>query len=160
MKHSEELRFNCQYFSDLSIVELYACMRLRQEVFVVEQDCPYLDADGKDQQSWHLLGWQNQQLVAYTRLVPGGISYPDYVSIGRVVTHQSVRRTGVGRALMQESIRQIARLFPEMPVKMSAQCYLVDFYKSFGFETTGAAYPEDGIPHIAMIRKQKKLLTQ
>lgn len=152
MNQSEELRFSCKHFKELNIEELYASMQLRQEVFVVEQDCPYLDADGKDQQSWHLLAWQGQNLVAYTRLVPRGLSYPDYVSIGRVVTHKSVRGTGIGKALMRESINQIQRLFPQEPVKMSAQSYLINFYESFGFEVSGAEYLEDGIPHIAMIK--------
>ncbi|HKK75927.1 MAG TPA: GNAT family N-acetyltransferase [Saprospiraceae bacterium] len=152
MNQSKELRFSCKHFRELNIEELYASMQLRQEVFVVEQDCPYLDADGKDQRSWHLLAWQGQELVAYTRLVPRGVSYPDYVSIGRVVTHKSVRGTGLGKALMRESINQMQHLFPDEPVKMSAQCYLINFYESFGFKTKGAEYLEDGIPHIAMIK--------
>jgi ElaA protein len=146
------LRFVCKHFRDLNLEELYAAMQLRQEVFVVEQDCPYLDADGKDPESWHLMGWQEEQLVAYTRLVPRGISYKNHVSIGRVVTHRSVRRTGIGKALMQESIQQTEALFPGLPVKMSAQCYLITFYESFGFKTIEEEYLEDGIPHIAMVK--------
>lgn len=146
------VRFVCKHFKNLSLEELYAAMQLRQEVFVVEQDCPYLDADGKDPESWHLMGWQGDQLVAYIRLVPKGISYDNYVSIGRVITHESVRRTGVGKALMQKSIQQIEALFPGLPVKMSAQCYLIAFYESFGFKTIGEEYLEDGIPHIGMVK--------
>lgn len=153
MNPSEELRFSCKPFTALNTVELYAFMQLRQEVFVVEQDCPYLDADGKDQSSWHLMGWREDQLVAYTRLVPRGISYPRHVSIGRVVTHSSVRGKGAGKKLMRESLIQIRTLFPNSSIKMSAQSYLIPFYESFGFKTIGAQYLEDGIPHIAMIKE-------
>lgn len=152
MNPSQALIFTCKQFEELSLLELYATMRLRQEVFVVEQDCPYIDADGKDLASWHLLGWQGEQLVAYTRLVPKGISYPDYVSIGRVVTDPSVRREGFGKVLMQQSILEIQRLFPNEPIKISAQSYLIRFYESFGFVSTGQEYLEDGIPHRAMIK--------
>jgi ElaA protein len=150
MSTNQSLSFSCKYFTELTLEELYYCMQLRQEVFVVEQDCPYIDADGKDPQSWHLMGWHKGQLVAYTRIVPKGISYPDYVSIGRVVTHHSVRRGGYGKQLMKESIRQARQLFPDQPIKISAQCYLIEFYESFGFQAVGKEYEEDGIPHIAM----------
>ena len=127
--------FKCLTFSQLSNEELYDIMALRQEVFVVEQDCPYLDADGKDQQAWHLLGYsEEQQLVAYTRLIDKGGSYPKYASIGRVVTSLSVRKKGYGKLLMEESKRQIALLFNNPDIKISAQIYLDRFYRSLGFE--------------------------
>jgi ElaA protein len=146
------LYFNCLPFAKLSLQELYDSMALRQEVFVVEQDCPYLDADGKDEAGHHLLGYNaNGKLIAYTRLLPPGISYPDYASIGRVVTSPSARRTGAGRVLMRESISWCARLYGEVPVKISAQVYLTRFYESFGFEKVGAEYLEDDIPHVGMV---------
>jgi ElaA protein len=155
--HLPKAHFHCLHFNQLSLKELYDQMQLRQEVFVVEQNCPYLDADGKDEQCYHLMGYgQNGALLAYTRLVPKGVSYPEYASIGRVATAQSVRRTGMGRALMEESLQWADRLFPDAALKISAQCYLIRFYESFGFSTTGAEYLEDDIPHIAMLLEQKK----
>lgn len=136
----------------LDLDQLYEVMSLRQAVFVVEQDCPYLDADGKDQEAYHLLGHRQNRLVAYTRLMPPGLSYEGYASIGRVITSASVRGMGVGRRLMEESIAQAAALFGDVPLKISAQCYLQAFYESLGFSCTGDPYLEDGIPHIAMIR--------
>lgn len=152
MEGSPAIVFKCLSFYDLDLDQLYAVMTLRQAVFVVEQDCPYLDTDGKDQQSYHLLGYKEEQLVAYTRLVPPGISYPGYASIGRVVTSAAVRGAGVGRRLMERSLAQVNILFGEVPVKISAQHHLLTFYESLGFKPVGAVYLEDGIPHIAMVR--------
>ena len=141
-------------YSELSLDELYEIMALRQEVFVVEQDCPYLDADGKDQQAWHLMGFdKKEKLVAYSRIVPQGISYKNYPSIGRIVSSPSVRGNGIGKKLMIATIESTENLFKGQPVKISAQCYLINFYKSFGFRTEGKEYLEDNIPHIAMIRE-------
>jgi len=145
------LKYICPSFNELSLQQLYDIMVLRQEVFVVEQDCPYLDADGKDQMSHHLMGYLDGELVAYTRLVPKGISYDKYISIGRVITSQSVRRDGYGKDLMERSIKQIRTLFGQKDIKISAQCYLLKFYKGLGFEPVGEEYLEDDIPHIAMI---------
>ncbi|MCI4651320.1 GNAT family N-acetyltransferase [Phaeodactylibacter sp.] len=146
------ISFNCLPFEKLSLQELYDSMALRQEVFVVEQNCPYLDADGKDEAGHHLLGYNTDgKLMAYTRLLPPGISYPDYASIGRVVTSPSARRTGAGKILMRESIGWCARLYGEVPIKISAQVYLTHFYESFGFEKVGAEYLEDDIPHVGMV---------
>lgn len=148
------LHFHCLHFRQLALKELYDLLQLRQEVFVVEQDCPYLDADGKDQASYHLLGYdKKEQLQAYTRLVPRGVSYPDYASIGRVITSQHIRRTGMGKLLMQESIKWAAGLFPDTPLKISAQCYLIDFYQGLGFKPVGEEYLEDDIPHIGMVKQ-------
>ncbi|MEN0002930.1 MAG: GNAT family N-acetyltransferase [Bacteroidota bacterium] len=144
------LSFQCLSFPELTLDQLYALLALRQNVFVVEQDCPYLDADGKDQAAWHLLGYEGEQLVAYTRLLPKGISYSKYAAIGRVVTDQSTRGKGYGRLLMQESIKQCQLLFGESPIKISAQTYLLDFYTSLGFQAVGEPYLEDGIPHVGM----------
>ncbi|MFT4758076.1 MAG: ElaA protein [Paraglaciecola sp.] len=147
------VQFSCKPFSEFSLEELYEVMALRQEVFVVEQDCPYLDADGKDQVCWHLMGYENEKLVAYTRLVPVGVSYEKYPSIGRVITVGSVRGRGVGVQLMEASIQQCETLFGKMAIKIGAQCYLLKFYNSLGFESVGEEYLEDGIPHISMVRK-------
>ena len=128
-------------------------MVLRQEVFVVEQNCPYLDADGKDFSAWHLMGHDDDgNLVAYARLLPQGVSYENYTSIGRVVTAASHRRKGFGLALMKAALDNMERLFPGENIKVSAQTYLQRFYENFGFVISGPEYLEDGIPHYPMVR--------
>lgn len=138
-------------FEELTPYQLYAILQLRNEVFVVEQNCVFQDADEKDQQSMHFMGFLNNKLVAYTRLVPPGVAYEE-VSIGRVVTSPSVRRSGIGKELMQRSINTIYRLFGEVPIKIGAQLYLKKFYESLGFKQVSEVYLEDGIEHIYMIR--------
>lgn len=148
------LHFNCLPFHRLSIDQLYSIMKLRQEVFVVEQNCPYLDADDKDQESYHVIGVdKNGTIQAYTRLVPPGISYQHYSSIGRVVTSSEVRGKKMGSPLMQFSIERCTQLWPQTSIKISAQIYIVNFYSSLGFVAVGDEYLEDDIPHIAMLRK-------
>ena len=145
--------FFCKPFYELSLDELYEIMKIRQEVFVVEQTCPYLDADGKDQKGFHFYGKNEKgEMVAYTRILPSGISYENYPSIGRVLTTEQARGTGAGKELMEASIQALEQLFGFSDIKISAQCYLEKFYQSFGFESIGEPYPEDDIPHIAMIR--------
>lgn len=146
--------FKCKSFSELTIDELYDIMALRQEVFIVEQACPYLDADGKDQQAFHLMGFdKDEKLISYARIAPKGVPYENYISISRIVSSPSVRGKGVGKKLIIESLNTIEKLFNSQAIKISAQCYLIKFYNSFGFETIGEEYLEDNIPHIAMIRK-------
>jgi ElaA protein len=148
------IKFTCVPFNQLTVYELYDIMVLRQLIFAVEQNCPYLDADGKDLDAWHLMGRDTEgTLVAYTRLLPIGISYPDYASIGRVVNSDKVRGQGVGKLLMQESIAKMAELFPNQPVKIGAQSYLLKFYTALGFVSMGEEYLEDNIPHTIMILK-------
>jgi ElaA protein len=137
-------------FADLAPYELYAVLQLRNEVFVVEQNCIFQDADDKDQESWHLLGFENKKLAAYTRIVPPGVIYIE-PSIGRVVTSPSVRRKGWGKVLMEESIRRLHALYPGSKIKIGAQLYLKIFYESFGFRQVSETYMEDGIPHICML---------
>jgi ElaA protein len=146
------ISFTCLPFNKLTVNELYEIMRLRQIVFVVEQNCVFVDADNKDQPAWHLMGRDSEgELVAYTRLLPMGISYPDYASIGRVINSQKVRGQGVGKLLIEESIRKMQELYPNQPVKIGAQTYLLGFYESLGFVSTGEDYLEDDIPHTVMI---------
>lgn len=137
-------------FRELTVDELYAILRLRSEVFVVEQNCVFLDMDNKDQESYHFTCWQNGEAIAYTRLVPAGIAY-EIPSIGRVVTASAVRGSGIGRLLMQKSLEETRKLFGEGPIKIGAQLYLKDFYTSLGFIQKGEVYLEDGIEHIEMI---------
>ncbi len=146
------ITWSLKRFEELTPHELYALMALRQSVFIVEQNCPYLDADGRDQPSWHFFGSNEEgEMVACTRLLPAGVAYEKYASIGRVVTSAKARGTGTGRELMARSIGLCAELFPGQPLKIGAQAYLEKFYKSLGFEPTGEAYLEDGIPHIGMV---------
>ncbi len=145
----------CVPFQELSLAELYDIMYLRQEVFVVEQNCLFIDADYKDQPAWHLMCRDAQgKLIAYTRLLDVGDAYEGYTSIGRVVNAPSARGGGIGRELMRLSIEWIEKLFPNNAIKIGAQCYLLSFYQSFGFQTIGYEYIEDGIPHIQMIREK------
>ena len=139
-------------FNELSVQELYAILRLRSEVFVVEQNCVFQDMDNKDQSCYHLMGWENNVLVAYTRLVPPGISY-EMASIGRVITSQSARGSGIGKLLMEKSIDEAQGLFGKTPIKIGAQLYLREFYQSLGFVQSSDVYDEDGIDHIEMIRQ-------
>lgn len=151
-----DLKFTCIPFEKLTVYELYDIMALRQEVFAVEQNCPYLDADGRDLWGYHVLGRNTEGvLLAYTRLLPKGVAYENYSSIGRVVTSPKARGTGAGKALMTESIKQILDLYPNEKVKIGAQSYLLKFYESFGFVSAGEEYLEDGIPHTSMILKSK-----
>ena len=129
-------------------------MASRQEVFVVEQNCAYLDADGRDLTGWHLMG-QNTEgvLVAYSRLLPIGVAYDNYASIGRVICSAKARGLGYGKILMTESILQIKKRFPNQPVKIGAQSYLLKFYQSLGFNQCSDIYLEDGIEHIYMLKE-------
>ena len=145
------MNWTLKKFEELTLDELYTLLRLRTEVFVVEQNCVFQDMDNKDQYCYHLMGWKEKELVAYTRLVPRGISYPAYPSIGRVVTSPAARGGGIGRSLMKKSIEETKRLFGDGPIKIGAQLYLLAFYSSLGFAQTSAIYMEDGIEHIEMI---------
>lgn len=147
-----QIKWVLKKFDELSPEELYSILKLRSEVFVVEQNCVYLDMDGKDERCFHLCGYLSNDLVAYTRLLPPGLAYP-YSSIGRVVTSPAVRRTGAGRLLMHESVKCVYDLFGPGPIKIGAQLYLKAFYESFGFIQSGDMYLEDGIEHIAMIKR-------
>jgi ElaA protein len=144
------ITWKCKYFSDLSNWELYKILQLRNEIFVVEQNCVYQDCDGKDLNAYHYMGWQDDELVAYSRLFENGIIYTDAASIGRVITAQSMRRQNAGRQLMHHSINEIYRLFGKVSIRVEAQFYLKNFYQSFGFIQTSEVYLEDGIEHISM----------
>jgi ElaA protein len=145
------LRWNLVPFSKLTVQELYELLALRQLVFCVEQNCPYLDCDGKDQESLHLLGNEpSGRLVAYARLVPAGVTFEE-PSIGRVVNHPDVRRGGVGRELMREAIARALAAFGARPIRIGAQLYLKRFYEELGFAVATPEYDEDGIPHVQML---------
>ena len=142
-------------FSELRPQDLYAVVRLRESVFIVEQQCPYNDADGRDPVAWHLLGWSDgedgKSLVAYARIFEPGLRYTEG-SIGRVVSAPEVRGTGVGKALMAEALRRLEGLAPGQAIKIAAQRRLEKFYLDLGFKTVSAPYEEDGIIHVDMLR--------
>ena len=146
-----DIEWRFKLFEDLTKSELHEMMILRQQVFVVEQDCSYQDADEKDIDSHHLMGYVNCILVAYLRLVKPGISYKE-MSFGRIVTTQSYRGRGIGEALLKEGIKQSFILYGTYKNRISAQSHLLPFYQKFGFESTGKEYLEDNIPHTEMIK--------
>tara|TARA_R110000765_G_scaffold407061_1_gene504217 strand:+ start:723 stop:1166 length:444 start_codon:yes stop_codon:yes gene_type:complete len=139
-------------FNELSIQELYSLLKLRSEIFVVEQDCVYQDLDGKDAKALHVIGINNNEVVAYTRIFKPG-DYFDIASIGRVAVHKDYRKYGYGKDIMQASINAVNEKFKEQQIKISAQTYLDKFYTELGFKAIGEGYLEDGIPHIQMVKK-------
>ena len=139
-------------FSELTLQQLYAILQLRSEVFVVEQDCVYQDLDSKDQKALHVLGYQNNVLVAYTRVFKSG-DYFKEASIGRVLVISTQRRYGYGKDVMKASITAVVDHFNTTTIHVSAQTYLKKFYNELGFRETGEEYLEDGIPHMRMVRK-------
>ena len=146
------IRFDLIRYEDLSKSQLYDLLNLRNVVFVVEQDCPYNDTDYKDQYGYHLLGYDvSGKLVAYARLLPKGVSYPDHCSIGRVVNHPDTRGQGLGHLLMTQAMDQTKSLYPDVPIMIGAQAHLVAFYRRHGFKPIGEEYLEDGIPHVHMV---------
>ncbi len=146
------LQWSCKPFAALSVAELYQILHWRQRVFVVEQTCAYLDADGLDPECLHLsLCNPNGELLAYARLLPLGLNGAE-PAIGRVLVLPQYRRQGLARLLMSRALGEITQRFASMSVRVSAQLYLQDFYQSLGFVVAGAPYDEDGIAHIDMLR--------
>lgn len=145
------LVFRTKNFSTLTLDELHDLLLLRSEVFVVEQDCVYQDVDGKDKKAIHVLGYKEDELVAYTRIFKAG-DYFEKASFGRVVVKENARKFGYGHDLLKQTLHVMEKHFGKVATKISAQTYLRRFYKAHGFEQTGSEYLEDGIPHIAMLR--------
>ena len=147
------VRWRCCAFDDLGVRELQRIHVARQRVFVIEQDCVYLDADEADEQSWHLAAWRDgsAEPLAYARIVAPGVKYAE-ASIGRVITSAPARGTGLGRELIRRAVDHAGALFPGRCIRISAQAHLARFYGTFGFVPVGEEYLEDGIPHIEMLR--------
>jgi len=137
-------------FEELSIKEIYKILQMRNEVFVFEQECPYQDCDGKDEESYHLFLEYNGQILSYLRIIPKGISY-DEISIGRVLVCKERRKKGLAREMMVIAIDFIKTKLNEKSIRISAQQYLVDFYKQLGFKEVSDIYLEDGIEHVEML---------
>lgn len=138
-------------FEELNTTELYELLKLRSEIFVVEQDCVYLDVDGKDQRALHVMAYVDDILIAYARCFKQG-DYFDKASIGRILVRDNYRKLGYGHKITEAAIKAIQENYNADSIKISAQVYLVMFYESHGFKTYGDRYLEDGIPHIAMVR--------
>jgi len=138
-------------FEELNSFELYTILKLRSQVFVVEQNCIFLDMDDKDYYSHHLMGWIDKDLAAYSRLIAPGKVYTQ-MTIGRVVISPKYRNTGSGKELITVSIKRCYELFGKQEIKIGAQFYLKKFYSLFGFTQSSDIYDEDGIEHIEMIK--------
>ncbi len=145
------MRIQVKTYQELTREDLYELLRLRIEVFVVEQDCVYQDIDNKDQKAIHVIGTKENQIVAYTRVFKSG-DYFDNPSIGRVVVDKSNRKHGYGKDIMLASIEAIENLFGKNDIELSSQVYLKNFYNDLNFKEKDEEYLEDGIPHIRMIR--------
>ncbi len=147
------LTIKTKYFNELTTKELYNLLQLRSEVFIVEQDCAYQDIDGEDQKALHVLGYKNENLIAYTRVFEAG-DYFKEASIGRVVVAKNERQYKYGYKIMKASIEAVEDNFKENKIVISAQTYLKKFYNNLGFIETGKEYLEDGIPHKKMIKNK------
>lgn len=149
-----KLEWQWKQFQDITVFELHELLKLRQDVFVVEQNCVYADIDDADKTAWHLLGAREQTLVACARVIPP--SRQDKVAIGRVITNQEFRGQGIGKIVMQQSIEFVEQKYPKAAIKISAQQHLEPFYTTFGFVKTSEPYDDCGIMHIDMLFDQQK----
>ena len=147
MKFEHQVKF----FQELSLEEFHDIIALRIQIFIIEQNCPYQEVDGKDKLAHHLF-FKNEmdEIIAVTRILPQGISYEE-VAIGRVVVHEEYRGTGLGNQLMADSMNFVRDKYGEVPVRLSAQKHLENYYGNHGFKSTGKEYLEDGIPHVEML---------
>lgn len=144
------MKYSYHKFKELSVDDVYHILRLRSEVFVIEQNCMYQDIDRKDIRAIHVLIKEKNKLIGYARILKKGISYENYSSIGRVVVKKKKRNKTIGKKLMQFSVKKCLQLYPKDAIKISAQTYLKNFYIHQGFIYEGEDYLEDGIPHCAM----------
>jgi ElaA protein len=147
-----KIRWSWKSFSELSAVDIYNIIAVREEVFIVEQGLNYVDCDGLDLDAFHLVGQRDEKVVAYLRAFPPGIKYSES-SLGRVLCKKQVRGEGLGKELIQIGLDYMFKTFGPVPVKISAQSYLQKFYEDFGFEIVGEEYLEEGIPHLKMVKK-------
>lgn len=146
----KELHYHLQTIDELSARQLLSILRLRSEVFVVEQTCIYNDPDAFDEVALHLSGYDGNTLVSYCRILPPGTRF-EHPSIGRVVTAPAARGKGWGKELMLEAMQECRRHYPGQHIHISAQCYLERFYTELGFTLSSQPYDEDGIPHVEML---------
>ncbi|MGF1684369.1 GNAT family N-acetyltransferase [Photobacterium minamisatsumaniensis] len=154
------MQWQCLTFEQLNTHQLYQLLKLRSDVFVVEQNCVYPDIDNHDCHTgtYHLLGYQQGELVAYLRLLPPGLTYAD-VSVGRVLTSPSARGNGIGYQLLEQGLIEAEKHWPEHSIEIGAQSHLQHYYQRYGFTACSEEYLEDGIPHIDM-RLTKRISSQ
>jgi ElaA protein len=152
------MSWNLKKFDELTNIELYKLLKERTLVFVVEQNCPYLEVDGKDPISYHLFKEDNGEIIAYLRIVPAGVAYQE-ISIGRVFVKKEYRGQGIAEELLKKGLDFIQNELKEKTVKIQAQDYLRKFYSSFGFQAISETYLEDNIPHIDMLLQTKHVIT-
>jgi ElaA protein len=146
------ITWQCAHFSEFSAAQLYAVLSMRSEVFIVEQNCVYQDMDGVDIDCLHVIGWtSDQQVAAYMRIVPPGRKFAE-VSLGRVITSNTARGTGIGKQLLTRGLELIAAHYPGLAIRIHAQAYLEKFYGTFGFVTVSDVFMEDNIPHCVMMK--------
>ena len=148
------MKFKFKSFKELTNKELYNLLKLRTDVFVVEQNCPYPELDNKDLKSIHVFINNDAETIAVARILPPGVSYAEW-SFGRIATQISTRGTGLGKDLMKSMMNYMEQNHPDENIRISAQSHLEVFYNAYGFQNTGKAYLEDGIPHIEMLYKPK-----
>lgn len=151
---SHKITWQSKRFCELNTDELYDLLKLRIDIFVVEQTCYYPDLDDHDRHpnTLHLFCYQSNKMTAYLRILPKGLTYQDYISIGRVVIAPSARGTGLGHELMTQALTECVNAFPDDNLKISAQEHLEKFYNQHGFERATERYLEDNIPHIGMLK--------
>lgn len=147
------MNWEIKKFKELKVEEIYKILEIRNEVFVVEQQCAYQDCDGKDENAYHLYLQDNGKIIAYLRILKKGVSF-DEISIGRVLVNKNYRGKGISREMMLKAINFIELNLNEKEIKIQAQSYLINFYKSLGFKETSNEYLEDNIPHIDMLYKK------
>jgi len=148
------LNWQIKKFNELTSDEIYKILKSRNEVFIVEQKCAFQDCDNKDQNSYHLFIEDNENIAAYLRILEKGISYNE-ISIGRLLVVKEYRKKGIARDMMLKAIDYIQNNLNEQLIRISAQSYLVDFYKSIGFEEVSDIYYDDNIPHVEMLHTKK-----
>jgi ElaA protein len=153
LEQKNTVNWQWQKFAELSVSQLDKIYRLRQQVFVVEQDCPYVDADGHDKDAIHCLGFMGDELIATLRFFPRFPEFDNHASIGRVCTSSKVRGSGLGKTLIEQALIYADNHYPQQKIQIGAQSYLVKFYQAFGFSVISDEYLEDGIPHKHMLRE-------
>lgn len=147
------MNWELKKFEELKVEDIYKILKIRNEVFIVEQQCAYQDCDGKDEKSYHLYLKDQDEIAGYLRIIPKGISFNE-ISIGRVLVNKRYRGKGIAREMMLKALDFIERELKEAEVKISAQVYLINFYRSLGFKETSKEYLEDNILHIDMTYKK------
>ena len=155
MSQISAINWDWYQFQQLSKKQLYDLLKLRQDVFVIEQQCIYPDIDGLDPDCIHLLGYDGDHLSAYLRLIPAAFHQSGNVALGRIISLATQRGSGIGKAMMQQAMLYASKHYPEQDVQLSAQYHLQAFYQKFGFSSISEPYDEDGIQHIDMLYNHK-----